>query len=712
MKAKRHYLLLIGGLFALAFANKVVTNMTENQTLLEPPVARKIPKDVTVHGDPRIDNYFWLRERENPEVLEYLKAENAYTDAVMKHTEALQESLYQEMKGRIKETDLSVPVKIDDYYYYNRTEAGQQYPIYCRKYGSLEAEEEVLLDQNELARGYDYFRLGVLEVSPNHRLLAYAVDTTGGEEFKLFVKDLETGKLLPDVIPQVSYSLEWANDNRTFFYTTLDPAKRPFKVFRHVLGTDAEDDQLVFHEPDEAYFVYVGKSKSKEYLFLTLESNITTEVRYLKADDPFGTFQVIHPREEGMEYSVAHNGDWFYILTNDQAINFRLMKAPVSEPDKEHWTEVIPHRENVKIDYIEMFRDFLVVFEKENGLKRIRVTRLEDGDTHYVDFPEPVYTISRGNNPEFTARFLRFNYASLITPRTVFDYDLEKRTRELKKQEEVLGGYDPNVYESKRLWATAPDGVKVPMSLVYRKGIRLDGQNPLYLYGYGSYGATIDPYFSSNRFSLIDRGFVYVIAHVRGGGYLGRPWYEDGKLLHKRNTFTDFIACAEHLIQEGYTNPDKLVISGGSAGGLLMGAVTNMRPDLFKAVVARVPFVDVINTMLDESIPLTVTEYDEWGNPHEKEYYDYIRTYSPYDNVEAKAYPNILVTAGLNDARVQYWEPAKWVAKLRDLKTDDNLVLLKTNMGAGHSGRSGRYEYLREVAFRYAFILDILGFTE
>lgn len=674
----------------------------------KPPVAKKIPKDVTVYGDTRIDNYYWLRERDNPEVLNYLEAENAYTETMMKHTEELRDSLFREMKGRIKETDLSVPVKIDDYYYYSRTEEGKQYSIYCRKKGSLEADEEVLLDQNELAEGYEYFELGVMEVSPDHRLLAYAVDTTGGEEYELRIKDLTTNKLLPDIVHGVSYSLDWANDNKTIFYTTLDEAKRPFKVSRHVLGTPTTEDQLVYREDDDQYFLSVGKSKSREYLFLEMESNITTEVRFLRADDPFGEFRIIHPREKGVEYSVAHRGDWFYILTNDRAVNFRMMKAPVADPSKSNWVEIIPHRETVKIDHMEIFQDFLVVFEKENGLKRIRVTRFDGEETHYVDFPEPVYTISVGDNPEFRSKLLRFSYSSLITPRTVYDYDMETRTRELKKQDAVLGGYDPAQYVSERIWATAPDGKKVPMSVAYKKGLEKNGRNPLYLYGYGAYGFTIDPYFSSVRLSLIDRGFVFVIAHIRGGGYLGRPWYEDGKLLRKKNTFTDFIACAEYLIDRKYTNPDRLVISGGSAGGLLMGAVTNMRPDLFKAVVARVPFVDVINTMLDESIPLTVTEYDEWGNPHDKIYYDYMRSYSPYDNVEAKMYPNMLVTAGLNDPRVQYWEPAKWVAKLRALKTDNNILLLKTNMGAGHSGASGRYDYLKEVAFRYAFILDVL----
>ncbi|RMF67056.1 MAG: S9 family peptidase [Calditrichaeota bacterium] len=674
-----------------------------------PPVAKIVPKDVSVHGDKRIDNYFWLRERDNPEVLDYLRAENAYTEKVMAHTEELQQKLYDEMVARIKETDLEVPERVGEYYYYNRTEEGKQYPIHCRKKGSLDAPEEVLLDENELAKGHDYFRIGVLRVSPDQRLLAFSTDTTGGERYTIHVKDLRSGEILPDEIPNTYYSMEWANDNRTLFYNTLDAAMRPFKLYKHVLGAAPDRDELVHFEEDESYFLELSKSKSRAYLFLRLESSTTTEVWYLDANKPERRFKLIHPRQHGMEYYVEHHGDKFYILTNDHATNFKLMEAPVSRPAKRNWKETFPYDEAVKLDRVEPFKDHLVIYERENGLPKIRILDMKTGETHFVSFDEPAYSIRRTANPEFDTTTLRFKYSSLVTPESVYDYDMNRRTRELKKQTEVLGGYDPAQYQTERIFAQAPDGVKVPISLVYKKGLRKNGKNPLFLYGYGSYGITVDPGFSSNRLSLLDRGFVYAIAHIRGGGAMGRTWYEDGKLLHKKNTFTDFIACAEHLIHEGYTSPERLVIYGGSAGGLLIGAVVNMRPELFKAAVAKVPFVDVVNTMLDASIPLTVIEYEEWGDPNDKTYYEYIKSYSPYDNVRPQAYPNMLITAGLNDPRVQYWEPAKWTAKLRATKTDDNLLLLKVNMGAGHGGASGRYRSLHELAFEYAFIFDVLG---
>ncbi|MBL7046163.1 MAG: S9 family peptidase [Candidatus Marinimicrobia bacterium] len=683
--------------------------MIEKGTIENPPVAKMIPKDVSIHEDRRIDNYFWLRERNNPEVLDYLRSENAYTETVMKHTEDLQTKLYEEMKGRIKETDLTVPVKIDDYYYYSRTEEGKQYSISCRKHKSLDANEEILLDQNELAEGYDYFQLGAFQISPNHQLLAYSVDTTGSEQYTLCVKDLSTDSLLPDKISNTYYSVEWANDNQTLFYNILDEAKRPYKVFRHTLGTDPGEDVLVYHEEDERFFLDIKKSKSKKYLFFVLESQVTSEVRYLDANNPTGRFEVIHPREHEHEYSVYHQGDRFLILTNDQAKNFRLMEAPITGPSRDNWKEFIPHREEVKLEYLDVFRDYLVVYERVNGLKKIRVMDLTKVTDYHLDFDEPVYVIYGGFNPDFNSTKLRFTYMSMITPRTVYDYDMVKKTKELKKQKEVLGGYDSSLYQTERIYATASDGKKVPMSILYNKRMEKNGKNPVYLYGYGAYGSTMDPYFSSNRFSLINRGFVFVIAHIRGGGYLGRSWYEDGKLLRKKNSFSDFISCAEHLIAEKYASPEHLVISGGSAGGLLIGAVVNMRPELFKAVVADVPFVDVVNTMLDPTIPLTVIEFEEWGNPADNAHYDYMKTYSPYDNVEAKDYPHLLITAGLNDPRVQYWEPTKWTAKLRAKKTDSNILLLKTNMGAGHGGPSGRYDYLKEIAFEYAFILDVLG---
>ena len=678
-------------------------------TSTSPPIAKTKPKVDTVHGEERVDNYFWLREKSNPQVIEHLEAENRYTEAMMQPTEDLQEQLYQELLGRIKETDLSVPEKMGDYYYYTRTEEGKQYPIYCRKKGSLEAEEEVLLDQNALAEGHEYLEIGVYKISPNHQLLAYSTDITGGESYTLHIKDLNTGQLLSDQISNTYYSVEWANDNQTLFYTTLDVAKRPYKLYSHQLGSDSAADALIYHETDESFFLDVSKTRSKAYLLMELENINTSEIHYLEADQPTGDFKIISPRQSELEYSVEHHGDQFFIVTNADAVNFKLMRASANNPARENWEEVIPHRETVKLDGISAFQDHLVISEREDGLQKIRVHNFTTGKEHTVDFPEPVYTVRQGRNPEFSTDTLRFNYGSLVTPMSVFDYDMDKRTRELKKQDEVLGGYDPSLYESERIFAKAADGTAIPISLVYRKELVKDGNNPLLLYGYGSYGINSDPYFSSNRLSLLDRGFRYAIAHIRGGEEMGRMWYENGKLLHKRNTFTDFIACAEHLIAEKYTASDKLIIQGGSAGGLLMGAVTNMRPELFEIVIAKVPFVDVVNTMLDASIPLTVIEYDEWGNPNEKAFYDYIKSYSPYDNVEAKEYPHILVTAGLNDPRVHYWEPAKWTAKLRELKTGKNRLLLKTEMGAGHAGPSGRYDYLKEIAFEYAFIFDLLG---
>ena len=700
--------------FAAQFALCLTTVLTSVSCTSSgrPPVASVKPYVQTTHGHTRVDDYYWLRQRDNPEVIAYLNAENRHTDAVMRHTRGLQRRLFREMKGRIKENDLSVPERVDDYFYYTRTVEGAQYRVHCRKRGGLDAPEEILLDENELAAGKDYFRLGVFNVSPDHNLLAYSVDDAGDETYTIHVKDLRTGTLLPDRVPNTYYEVAWANDNQTLFYNTLDAAKRPYRIYRHRLGTDATSDVLVHHEPDERFFVQIERTRSDRFLLLTLKSSITSEAWYLDADTPEGVFTVIQPRQQGMEYTVDHHGDDFYIVTNDNAVNFKLVKAPVAAPSKGNWVEVIPYRPTVKIDGVDAFKNHMAVYERDNGLPTLRIMDLSGGGEYGVDFPEPVYTYRAIGNPEFDTNTLRFTYASLVTPPSVFDYNVKTRTRELMKQDEVLGGYDPSQYVSERVFATASDGTQVPISLVYRRDFVKDGTRPALLDGYGSYGFARDPYFSSQRLSLLDRGFVFAIAHIRGGGDLGRPWYEDGKFLHKKNTFTDFIACAEYLIAEGYTSPDRLAITGGSAGGLLMGAVTNMRPDLFKAVVARVPFVDVINTMLDPTIPLTVIEYEEWGNPNDKAYYDYMLSYSPYDNVTAKAYPNLLITAGLNDPRVQYWEPAKWTAKLRSLKTDDNWLLLKTNMGAGHGGASGRYDALKETAFQYAFMLDVLGMTE
>ncbi len=677
-----------------------------------PPIAKTIPEADTLHGDIRIDNYSWLEDRNNPEVIKYLEAENRYAEMVMSHTEELQAELYEEFLFRIKETDLSLPEKINDYYYYSRTEKGKQYFIYCRKKGSLNAKEEIILDENLLARGYDYLELGIMSISPDHSLLAYSIDTTGSERYTLYIKDLNLKKLLKDEIPNTGYSAEWANDNKTLFYTVLDSAKRPCKLYKHTLGTPPEDDIMVYKEDNEAFFIYISKTKSRKYLLLNTVSHITSEAYYLSADHPEADFNLIHPREKGVEYYVHHHRDRFFILTNYNAKNFRLMEVPLSNPSRENWKDFIPYRDSIQIEDIEIFEKYLVVCEREKGLQKLRIINLTTDDSHYVEFKEPVYTFWTAGNRNFDSNLLRFYYTSFITPLSIFDCDMDKKTLELKKQKEVLGGYEPSLYQSERVYAPASDGTIIPLSLVYKKDITKNGNNPLLLWSYGSYGDNSDPYFSSTRLSLLDRGFIYVIAHTRGGGEMGRDWYEGGKMLTKKNTFTDFIACAEYLIGENYTSSEKLVIEGQSAGGLLVGAVVNMKPDLFKVVIARVPFVDALNTMLDASLPLTVLEYEEWGNPNYKEYYEYIKSYSPYDNVEAKNYPCMLITAGLNDTRVSYWEPAKWAARLRALKTDNNLLLLKTNMGSGHAGKSGRYDYLRELAFEYAFILDRLGIVE
>jgi oligopeptidase B len=673
---------------------------------LQPPVAKIVPTPSTTLGDTRVDNYAWLRDRNNPETIQYLEAENAFTKEAMKHTDELQTKLYSEILGRIQQTDLSVPTKRDDYFYYTRTEEGKQYAIYCRKHGSLDAKEEVLLDGNKMAEGKKYFRVGNFAASPNHKLLAYSVDFEGDEAYTIHVKDLKTGKLLADAIPNTYYSLEWANDNATFFYTVLDAAKRPFKVYRHTLGV--KKNTLVCHETVERFTVELEKTRSNAYILINVGSSLTSEVRYIKADHPKGRFATLLPRIQETEYDATHHGDSWFIRTNDGAKTFRLIEAPVKDPSRANWKEVMPARAESTIESVTAFQDELVTEERDRGLIKIRIQKFSTGDTHYIDFAEPVYTASLGANAEYDTKTLRFNYSSLVTPDSVFDYNMETRARELKKQQPVLGGYDPEKYQSERVYATAPDGVKIPISLVYKKGLVQNGRTPMLLYGYGSYGISMDPTFSSARLSLLDRGFIYAIAHIRGGADLGKPWHEDGRILKKKNSFTDFITSAEFLIAEKYTSSDRLAIMGGSAGGLLMGAVTNMRPDLFAVVVAKVPFVDALNTMLDASLPLTVGEYEEWGNPNEKQYYDYIKSYAPYENVGAKEYPTMLITAGLNDPRVSYWEPAKWTAKLRATKKDHHLLLLKTNMGSGHFGSSGRYEYIKETAFDYAFILDAL----
>lgn len=687
-----------------------------------PPVAAKDPKRIEAQGDVRIDDYFWLRERENPAVRAYIEAENNYTQAIMAHTSALQEELYHEMRGRIQEDDSTVPERIGDWYYYRRTEEGKQYPIYCRKHDSLDAAEEVLLDQNALAADHDFCDLGVYRISPNHKLLAYSVDYVGNERFTLYVKDLASGTLLDDTIPDTFYSVEWAADNRTLFYNTQDEAWRPYKVFRHQLGSDATDDPLVYHEENDAYWLQLYKSKDQRYILLDMHSSTTSEVHYIPADQPEATPAVIHPREHKIEYSVEHHptlhGGVFLITTNWDAENFRVMTAPVTaqanQLGKSSWRELIPHRSTVRVNGVEPFAGYLLLHERENGLRQLRIMPLTGercalANSTTVSFPEAVYNYDQHRNPEFNTETVRFTYNSLTTPDTVFDYDMASHTRVQRKQQAVLGGYDPANYVAERRYATARDGTLVPISLVRHTATAVDKPAPLLLYGYGSYGVCIDPNFAANRVSLLDRGMVYAIAHIRGGGEMGRAWYLNGKLCNKMNTFTDFVDCAQYLVDEGVTTPEKLTITGRSAGGLLMGAVVNLRPDLFHGVIAGVPFVDVLNTVLDPTIPLTVIEWEEWGNPHKADEYAYMRGYSPYDNVEAKAYPHILATAGFNDSRVQYWEPAKWVAKLRTIKTDNNRLLLKTNMGAGHAGSSGRFDYLKETAFEYAFLLDLLG---
>ncbi len=692
---------------------------------MQPPIAKTVPHPATVHGDTRVDDYFWLRDRSDPDTISYLEAENRYTAERMKHTGELQKQLYEEMLGRIQQTDVSVPVKRDDYFYYTRTVEGKAYAIRCRKHGSPstteDTSEEILLDENALAEGRKYCRVGNFAVSPNHRLLAYSVDFDGDEMYTIRVKDLATGALLADEIPNTYYSLEWADDNATFFYTVLDEALRPYKIFRHRLGV--EEDTLVYHEPDERFTLELSKTRSRAYIFINIHSPMTSEVRCLRADRPEGDFQVVLPRLQDVEYDVTHHPESaggpadlagaagsFFIRTNEGAKTFRVMETPAGDPSKANWKEIIPARVDVTIESVSAFRGRLVTEERHRGLIQIHIRDLRTGAAHAIEFPEPAYAASLGSNAGFDTNILRFGYASLVTPASVFDYDMEARARELKKRQTVLGGYDPANYACERLFAKAPDGVEVPISLVYRKGFARDGRAPMLLYGYGSYGISIDAEFRSDRVSLLDRGWVFAIAHIRGGADMGKPWHEDGRMLKKMNTFTDFIACAEQLIAGRYSSPDRIAINGRSAGGLLMGVVTNLRPDLFGAVVAGVPFVDSLNTALDPTLPLTIGEYEEFGNPiAAKEFYDYMKSYAPYESVSAQSYPAILVTTGLNDPRVSYWEPAKWVAKLRARKRDGNPLLLKTNMGSGHFGSSGRYEYLKETAFEYAFLLDRMG---
>lgn len=673
-----------------------------------PPAAKRVPKEMVNHGDKRVDDYFWLREKENADTIAYLKAENAYTDAVMAPLKEFRESLYKEMLARIKETDQNVPYRKDGYWYYSRTEQGKQYNIYCRKKGTMDAAEEIVLDLNKLAEGKPFLSLGLYEVSPDSKWLAYSLDYTGFREYSLYFKNLATGEVLADKIDKVN-SVAWANDNKTLFYVIEDKAKRPYKLLRHVLG--GKDDTLLFEEKDELYRVGVENTRSRGFIVFTSASSETSEVQVLDANKPNDAFRTVVKRKFGHMYSVDHHGDRFYIVTNDKGRNFRLVTAPVANPVQKFWKQMIPHRKDVLLSGIDMFDEFMVAVEQKDALPQLRILDI-NGRGYAMKFPEAVYTASPGANAEFKTDTYRFNYQSFTTPSSVYDYDLKTRERKLLKQQPVLGDFDPLRYESKRLWAKAKDGKKIPVSVVYRKDKRIAGPQPTHLQGYGSYGYSYPVTFSSSRLSLLDRGVVFAVAHIRGGSEMGKPWHDDGKMMKKKNTFTDFITAAEFLVAEKYTAPDRLTIQGGSAGGLLMGAVTNMRPDLFKAVVSQVPFVDVMNTMLDASLPLTVGEYLEWGNPNEKKAYTYMRSYSPYDNLEKKAYPAMLVETSLNDSQVMYWEPAKYVAKLRTLKTDTNPLILKTNMDAGHGGASGRYDYLKEVAFTYSFILSQLGLAK
>ncbi len=677
-----------------------------------PPKAKIVPKQLEIHGDIRTDDYFWLNDRENPEVIDYLNAENEYCDEMMSHTNDFQSALFEEMKGRIKEDDSSVPYKYNGYWYIVKFEKGKDYPIYLRRKETLEAQDELLFDCNEMAKDHTYFKLVGISISPDNTKVAFGVDTVSRRQYTIQIKDIQSGEVYPEKIINTTGGSSWANDNKTLFYTSKDEQTlRADKIYKHALGTDAEQDVLIYEETDDTFGTTVFKTKSRKYLVITSYSTLTTEYQILDADTPEDNFKVFQSRIRGVEYSINHYNGSFFVVTNaDGATNFKLMKTSENVTTKEHWEEVIAHREDVLIEDVDIFKDFLVVSERENGLNKIRIRRWDNGEEYYLPFNNETYTAYTSTNVDFDTTILRYGYNSLTTPSSIIDFDMVNKTKEIKKEQEVLGGkFDKKNYISERLWATAEDGTKVPMSVVYHKDTKKSENTPLLLYAYGSYGATIDPYFSTIRLSLLDRGFIYAIAHVRGGEYLGRPWYENGKLFNKKNTFTDFIACSKHLIAQGYTSPAHHYAMGGSAGGLLMGAITNIAAELYNGIVAQVPFVDVITTMLDDSIPLTTGEYDEWGNPNDNKYYNYIKSYSPYDNVGEQSYPNMLITAGLHDSQVQYWEPAKWTAKLRQNKREKNLLLLKTNMDAGHGGASGRFEALKEDALEYAFLLDLEG---
>ena len=685
--------------------SQIKTNKMSDK--IQPPVAKIVPKTLEKHGDKRIDNYYWLNERENPEVIDYLNKENEYYQKSTVHTKPLQDDLFLEMKSRIKEDDSSVPYLYNGYYYITRYETGKDYPIYSRKKGSLEAKEEIMFDCNEMAKGQSYFNLSGISISEDNKWVAFGVDLLSRRQYTIQIKNLETGEILPVKLENTTGGSTWAGDNKILFYTRKDlQTLRSDKIYKHTLGTDSSTDVVVFHEKDDTFSTFVYKEKSKKYLVIGSSSTLTSEYQILEANNPNGAFRIFQKRTRGLEYSISHYGDSFYIVTNkDKATNFKLMKTPETATSAENWTDLIGHRKDVLLEGIDIFKDYLVVEERSNGLNKIQIRPWNGKGAYYLPFAIETYTAYTTTNVDFDTEILRYGYQSMATPSSVIDFNMRTQEKKVLKEQEVLGGkFDKNNYIEDRIWATATDGTKVPISIVYRKGIQKDGKNPLLLYAYGSYGATMDPYFSSTRLSLLDRGFIYAIAHIRGGEDLGREWYENGKLLKKKNTFTDFVDCSKFVITEKYTSAEHLYAEGGSAGGLLMGAIVNMAPELYNGVIAQVPFVDVITTMLDDTIPLTTGEYDEWGNPNEKKYYDYMLSYSPYDQVKAQDYPNMYVSTGLHDSQVQYFEPAKWVAKLRVLKTNDKQLFLDTNMDAGHGGASGRFEALKELAKEFAFL--------
>ncbi|MDH3795652.1 MAG: S9 family peptidase [Flavobacteriaceae bacterium] len=711
MKHSSYYILFAISLIFATSCQEQQKKMSE----LVPPIAKKEAKELTIHGDTRVDNYYWLNQREDQEVLDYLEAENAYYQEMTAHTEAFQKELYEEMRGRIKEDDSSVPYKKHGYYYATRYEEGYEYPIYGRFKDNLDAEEEIMFNCNELAKGHEFFNLRGVNVSPDNTLAAFGVDTVSRRKYHIQIKNLSTGEIYPDKIDNTTGSSVWADDNKTLFYTKKDPETlRSSHIYKHVLGTSSDQDELVFHEADDTFSIGVYKTKSEKFIVIGSFSTLTSEFQILKANNPNGKFKIFSPRERGLEYNIAHHGNEFYVLTNkDGATNFKVMKTPDNNTGQDQWKDFIPHRDDVLMQDIDTFKDYYVLSERENGLNNIKIVRWDGTDSYHIPFDNETYVAWTSTNPEFDTETLRYNYSAMTNPNSVIDFNMRTKEKEIKKEQEILGGsFDKANYISERVWATARDGAKVAISLVYHKDTDPKAGGPLLQYSYGSYGSTSDPYFSSIRLSLLDRGFIYAVSHIRGGQYLGRPWYEDGKLLKKINTFTDFIDCSKFLIESGYTSKEHLYASGGSAGGLLMGAVVNMAPELYNGVIAAVPFVDVVTTMLDDSIPLTTGEYDEWGNPNDEAYYQYMKSYSPYDNVEAKEYPNLYVTTGLHDSQVQYWEPAKWVAKLREYKTGDNVLYLDTNMDAGHGGASGRFEALKEYAKEYAFLLDLEEVTQ